>query len=153
MVLPPGGRMYLGRQSTCEMCLHDARVSGNHMYLSLTEDGAHLTVTDTSTNGTFLNGYQLLRGVQVEVFSQDIISPVVILRRPPWTLSDEKQRRLGVCARPPMPPGGLTRAATPPRLNLAPFSRDPCHLSRSGCRGHPRRFAAALYSHAARFHG
>jgi hypothetical protein len=62
----PGDTVYVGRAAGNQIKMTDGYVSGRH--LKLTEKGDRYFVQDMgSTNGTFVNGYPIPQGVEVEV--------------------------------------------------------------------------------------
>jgi predicted component of type VI protein secretion system len=55
----------IGRNPECVICINDKRLSGKHCTLS--RQGDKYTLTDLSTNGTFLNDKKVGKGVTIEL--------------------------------------------------------------------------------------
>jgi len=51
---------------------------------------------DDSLNGTFLNGERMIRGEAVVLKEGDVLSPVVILRKPPQVIPAKEREKLVV---------------------------------------------------------
>ena len=75
-----GRPVTLGRSSAMSIVLGDHRCSSRHLSIVLGEDDA-VYITDTSTNGTFLNGAKLEKHRPTCLKDGDCISPVVNTHR------------------------------------------------------------------------
>ena len=72
------GRITAGRAAGCEIRLpSDGRLSSQHFYVTLGATPGALSVTDTSTNGTFLNGSRIPKGSPQPLAVGDVITAVV----------------------------------------------------------------------------
>ncbi|KAF7457333.1 FHA domain-containing protein [Cryptosporidium felis] len=76
-----GKKYVFGRKGDCSMRLKDQSISGHHCTIHIDGTLKGLLLTDTSTNGTFLNGKRLTKAVPVQITDGDIIS----LTRPKMT--------------------------------------------------------------------
>lgn len=67
-------RLTVGRGTDCDIVVPDEKdnVSRHHMVLSFNIIGK-MTVSDTSSNGTFINGTRMLKGASVPVTREDKI--------------------------------------------------------------------------------
>ena len=79
--LQEGVTYYLGRVAGSALLLSDSRVSGRHSLFTARADG--VSVCDTSTNGTYLNGMRLEKGAPVALADGDVVTPLVPLKGPP----------------------------------------------------------------------
>jgi hypothetical protein len=111
--LKEGESYQVGRMAASELLLSDPRVSGRHVVFTAVADG--MSVCDDSTNGTYLNGKRLEKGVPVVLADGDVVVPLVPLRLPPTEGGEPRADlvvalvyRVGVAA----PPCGLPPAAT-----------------------------------------
>ncbi len=122
IVLQPDKPITVGRRPSSTIELRDPKISGSHLTISLMPDGVTLAAKDLSTNGTFVNGRPLARGVETPLRHGDIVSPIVMLRSPPWKLTEEKLSLLAACfiaqGDPPDPP--LHQVCTPQPAALPP---------------------------------
>lgn len=111
------GPLTVGRRADCTLCLDDPRVSGLHCKIEL--NGEVGVVTDLSTNGTFLSGERLKKGVPQELAHGQVISPVVISRKSPSELNAAQHKLLIA--------GLVFYSASPPRdvIVAAPPSKQP----------------------------
>lgn len=123
------GPLVIGRRTSCDIALDDARISGVHCRIAW--EGGAATVCDMSTNGTFLNGNRLEKGRPQVLSDGDVISPVVISRKPPSALNEHQRKMLIACftfrssapASPlsaaglhqPMEPHSMAKPVIPPR--------------------------------------
>lgn len=90
-------RTTLGRAAACTLKLSDLRVSGHHAHVAVDGDLV-CWVTDTSQNGTFLNGARLTKDVATRLYPGDIISLVVSGCSLHPSLCTRAQRRSLMCA-------------------------------------------------------
>lgn len=70
-------RLVIGREETCEVMLRRAHISKAHATVELQTKAGHgqvLTVTDTSANGTWMNGKRLRQNTITELQAGDRIS-------------------------------------------------------------------------------
>ncbi|KAJ1608888.1 forkhead associated domain-containing protein [Cryptosporidium canis] len=67
-------KFVFGRKGDCSIRLKDQSISGHHCTIHVDTATKGLVITDTSTNGTFLNGKRLSKSVPVQVTDGDIIS-------------------------------------------------------------------------------
>ena len=79
--LEEGASYHVGRTVGSALPLSDSRVSGRHAVFTAQADGA--SVCDHSTNGTYLNGKRLEKGVPIALADGDVITPLVPLKQPP----------------------------------------------------------------------
>ncbi|EEA04908.1 FHA domain-containing protein [Cryptosporidium muris RN66] len=63
-----------GRKSDCSLRLKDQSISGHHCVVQVGDSVECLVLTDTSTNGTFVNGKRIAKSSPVTVKSGDTIS-------------------------------------------------------------------------------
>lgn len=68
------GKFVFGRKGDCSIRLKDQSISGHHCTIHVDSTHKGLILTDTSTNGTFLNGKRLSKSVPVQVTDGDVIS-------------------------------------------------------------------------------
>ena len=59
----------IGRNAECTICINDKRLSGKHC--SITKEEKTITLTDLSTNGTFLAAKKVGKGHHVQVHSSN----------------------------------------------------------------------------------
>ena len=111
--LKQGETYQVGRMAASELLLSDPRVSGRHVVFTAVASG--MSVCDHSTNGTYLNGKRLEKGVPTVLADGDVVVPLVPLRLPPTEDSEPRADlvvalvcRVGGAA----PPCGLRPAAT-----------------------------------------
>ena len=111
--LKEGESYQVGRMAASELLLSDPRVSGRHVVFTAVASG--MSVCDHSTNGTYLNGKRLEKGVPTVLADGDVVVPLVPLRLPPTEDSEPRADlvvalvcRVGGAA----PPCGLRPAAT-----------------------------------------
>ena len=64
----------VGRRPSSTIVLTDPRVSAEHLTFSIDENGC-CSVTDYSTNGSFLNGKPLVKNVRMMLSEGDVCSP------------------------------------------------------------------------------
>lgn len=57
--------MVIGRNPECGICISDKRLSGKHC--TLAKQGDRYTLTDLSTNGTFLSDVKVGKGNTVDI--------------------------------------------------------------------------------------
>jgi pSer/pThr/pTyr-binding forkhead associated (FHA) protein len=81
----PGKPLRLGRKASCDVQIEDLAVSGFHCVVSISDAGA-LIVTDSSTNGTFVNGERVANGMTMDLRAGDQLQ----LSKPK---SEEKEQR------------------------------------------------------------
>ncbi len=64
----------IGREETCDIVIPDPSqmVSRNHATLTL--NGSKMTITDNSSNGTYINGIRISSGTPVPVTREDVVS-------------------------------------------------------------------------------
>ena len=64
----------IGREETCNIVIPDSTqmVSRNHATLTL--NGSKMTITDNSSNGTYINGIRIASGTPVPVTRKDVVS-------------------------------------------------------------------------------
>ena len=67
--VPPSGQL-----PTFYVRISDPTISKQHAHLALSADGKVLTLTDVSTNGTFVDGLRVPRGSAMELESGDVLS-------------------------------------------------------------------------------
>ncbi|KAK6588748.1 forkhead associated (FHA) domain within N-terminal region [Cryptosporidium xiaoi] len=67
-------KFIFGRKGDCSIRLKDQSISGHHCSLQYDMGLGGLVLTDTSTNGTFLNGKRLAKSIPVQVKDGDEIS-------------------------------------------------------------------------------
>jgi len=67
--VPPSGQL-----PTFYVRISDPTISKQHAHLALSADGTVLTLTDVSTNGTFVDGLRVPRGSAMELESGDVLS-------------------------------------------------------------------------------
>ncbi|OII75370.1 uncharacterized protein cubi_01891 [Cryptosporidium ubiquitum] len=67
-------KFVFGRKADCSIRLKDQSISGHHCTIHVDNTHKGLLITDTSTNGTFLNGKRLSKSVPIQVTDGDIIS-------------------------------------------------------------------------------
>ena len=65
------GTVGMGRAQPAQLLLTDPRISSNHAAFAVSADGV-VTVTDTSTNGTYLNGKLLEKGAPSVLADGDV---------------------------------------------------------------------------------
>ena len=85
------GGLTIGR-SEGDYKVVDIRISGKHM--CLTVEGETVLARDDSLNGTFLNGERMVRGEAVALKEGDVLSPVVILRKPPQAIPAKEREKI-----------------------------------------------------------
>ena len=130
----------VGRKPSCNLVLSDLRERLHHAQAG----GGRIAVTDSSSNGTYLNGVMLPKGESRVLEHGDVTSLVVSLKIPPTNLKPEK--RGGVVAafvchdddRPPPPPPKWTPPTNYCRRRPPPRRRPPSPEPPP-----PRRAAAA----------
>lgn len=66
VVLTPNSKVSIGRDPANEIWIGASHVSRNHAEIESDENG-RLSVTDTSSNGTSMNGERLPRGIKVDI--------------------------------------------------------------------------------------
>jgi len=73
--LPVGEPKTIGRKGTCHLVEQDLAVSGHHCTVVChhTPQGIHLEITDSSSNGTFINDRPIGRGQSMTAHIGDII--------------------------------------------------------------------------------
>ena len=59
-----GGRCLVGRAASCDVQLASAAISSNHCFFEASDDSLQVFVTDTSTNGTAVNGEKLTKNTR-----------------------------------------------------------------------------------------
>ncbi len=112
-----------GRRHKHALTLTDPRVSADHCSLRLDDTSAAPMVTDTSSNGTFLNGKRLPKNQPTRLAAGDVLSLVVPTREAPSDMAAEKRSDLvGViviepptCGSPLPASPATTVMATPPQ--------------------------------------
>ena len=57
--------MLIGRNTECDICINDKRLSGKHCLISKEND--KITITDLSTNGTFLGDKKIGKNITIEL--------------------------------------------------------------------------------------
>lgn len=67
-------KFVFGRKGDCSIRLKDQSISGHHCTIHVDNTHKGLVITDTSTNGTFLNGKRLSKSVPIQVTDGDIVS-------------------------------------------------------------------------------
>ncbi|KAH8583987.1 forkhead associated (FHA) domain within N-terminal region and central coil domain [Cryptosporidium sp. chipmunk genotype I] len=67
-------KFVFGRKGDCSIRLKDQSISGHHCTIHVDNTQKGLLLTDTSTNGTFLNGKRLSKSVPTQVTDGDVIS-------------------------------------------------------------------------------
>ena len=96
-LLEGGARISVGRRKSSTFVLDDMRCSSDH--LTFIRDANRVdSVTDLSSNGTFLNGERMVKGQVVPLQDGDIISPVVITRHRPDSLLSQQHQIIGETA-------------------------------------------------------
>lgn len=68
-----GVRVSMGRKPECDIILNDIVVSGLHCYVTVLSTGAGV-IEDQSTNGTYVNGVKIGKGMTLEVRNGDILT-------------------------------------------------------------------------------
>jgi len=68
-----GVRVSLGRKQGCDILLSDVVVSGIHCYITMNSMSA-ATVEDMSTNGTYINGVKIGKGLKLDVKEGDMLT-------------------------------------------------------------------------------
>lgn len=75
------GSVNIGRRPDCDVVIADSTVSGHHCVIKPVFDTTHeigkllrCTITNTSSNGTFLNGTALVRDEETKLWYGDVIS-------------------------------------------------------------------------------
>ena len=93
-VLPLNGKITVGREGCgADFQVDDARMSKRHCKFSVDADG-NATVVDSSTNGVFVNGHPIPKGVRTLLKHGDVVSPVIILHKHPANVSNPEQQNL-----------------------------------------------------------
>ncbi|TRY51533.1 SMAD/FHA/Forkhead-associated (FHA) domain containing protein [Cryptosporidium tyzzeri] len=67
-------KFVFGRKGDCSIRLKDQSISGHHCTIHIDNIHKGLLLTDTSTNGTFLNGKRLNKSVPTQITDGDIVS-------------------------------------------------------------------------------
>ncbi|KAL3128105.1 forkhead associated domain-containing protein [Cryptosporidium hominis] len=67
-------KFVFGRKGDCSIRLKDQSISGHHCTIHIDNTHKGLLLTDTSTNGTFLNGKRLNKSVPTQITDGDIVS-------------------------------------------------------------------------------
>lgn len=87
----------IGRDETCDICLWDQtnQVSRKHAVLRVDEDGKYW-LTDTSTNGTFINGVRMVPNREALVSRNDVII-FANIEELDWTLIPKRTPKFLIC--------------------------------------------------------
>ena len=64
----------IGREETCNIVIPDASQMVSRLHATLTLDGSKMTITDSSSNGTYINGIRIAPGTPVPVTRKDVVS-------------------------------------------------------------------------------
>lgn len=64
----------IGREETCNIVISDSSQMVSRMHATLTLDGSKMTITDSSSNGTYINGIRIASGTAVPVTRKDVVS-------------------------------------------------------------------------------
>ena len=99
--------VFTGRRKKCTLVLTDPKVSADHLSLEL-DDHGQPWATDTSANGTFLNGKRMNKGEKTRIKPGDALSLVV-----------------------PLKASQLVAQQTPPEKLVAAFVLNPALVSQS----------------------
>ncbi|KAK9172588.1 FHA domain protein [Cryptosporidium meleagridis] len=67
-------KFVFGRKGDCSIRLKDQSISGHHCTIHVDNVHKGLLLTDTSTNGTFLNGKRLSKSVPTQITDGDVVS-------------------------------------------------------------------------------
>ena len=64
----------IGREETCNIVIADSSQMVSRLHATLTLDGSKMTITDSSSNGTYINGIRIASGTAVPVTRKDVVS-------------------------------------------------------------------------------
>ncbi len=64
----------IGREETCNITLYDPSNLVSRRHATLNVDGSKMTITDHSSNGTYINGIRITSGTPVPVTRKDVVS-------------------------------------------------------------------------------
>lgn len=64
----------IGREETCNITLYDPSNLVSRRHATLNVDGSKMTITDHSSNGTYINGIRITSGTPVPVTRRDVVS-------------------------------------------------------------------------------
>lgn len=64
----------IGRQEDCDIVITDPTQMVSRHHAVLTVNGTKMTITDQSTNGTYINGIRIASGAPVPVTRRDVVS-------------------------------------------------------------------------------
>ncbi len=64
----------IGREETCNITLYDPSNLASRRHATLNVDGSKMTITDHSSNGTYINGIRITSGTPVPVTRKDVVS-------------------------------------------------------------------------------
>lgn len=64
----------IGREETCNIIVSDPTQMVSRRHATLNVDGRRMTIVDSSTNGTYINGIRIQSGTPVPVTRKDVVS-------------------------------------------------------------------------------
>ncbi len=64
----------IGREETCNITLYDSSNLVSRRHATLNVNGSKMTITDHSSNGTYINGIRITSGTPVPVTRKDVVS-------------------------------------------------------------------------------
>lgn len=64
----------IGREETCSIVIPDSSQMVSRLHATLNVDGSKMTITDSSSNGTYINGIRISSGTPVPVTRADVVT-------------------------------------------------------------------------------
>ena len=64
----------IGREETCSIVIPDSSQMVSRLHATLNVDGGKMTITDSSSNGTYINGIRISSGMPVPVTRKDVVT-------------------------------------------------------------------------------
>lgn len=64
----------IGREETCSIVIPDSSQMVSRLHATLNVDGGKMTITDSSSNGTYINGIRISSGIPVPVTRKDVVT-------------------------------------------------------------------------------
>lgn len=85
----------IGREETCNIIVNDPTQMVSRRHATLNVDGRKMTIVDSSSNGTYINGIRIQSGSPVPVTRKDVVSFAQVAELDWKCIPDESGRKLG----------------------------------------------------------
>ncbi len=86
----------IGREETCNIIVNDPTQMVSRRHATLNVDGRKMTIVDSSSNGTYINGIRIQSGSPVPVTRKDVVSFAQVAELDWKCIPDETGRKLGI---------------------------------------------------------